>query len=235
MGRSWGMAAMAAAMAVTLAGTARAEPVPRQITVTGEGRVEAAPDMATIILGVTNEAPEAKAAMDATSEAVAQVLDRLSALGLAPRDIQTQRLNLSPVWSGRNASGGGRARITGFVASNMVMARVRDIETLGTVLDAVISEGANDFNGLHFGIQDQKPIIEAARKAAVADGIAKAQQLAQAAGVTLGPVVSMAEHGGHTPRPMMMEMAAARDNAIPVAAGEMTLTASVSMVFAIAE
>ncbi len=235
MKRNRGVAAWAAAMAMALAGAVQAEPAPRQITVTGEGRIEAVPDMATITLGVTNEAAEARAAMDATSAAVAQVLDRLAALGLEPRDIQTRRFSLSPVWSNRGYSEGERARITGFVASNMVMARVRDIGSLAPVLDAVIAEGANDFNGLQFGVQDRKPMLEAARNAAVADGIKKARQLAQAAGVTLGPVMSIAEQGGGNPRPMMMEMAAARDASVPVAAGEITVTASVSMVFAIAE
>lgn len=235
MKRSLGIAAMAAILAMAATGPAMAESTSRQITVTGEGRIEAVPDMATITLGVTHEATEAKAAMDATSDAVAQILERLAAMGLAPRDIQTQRFSLNPVWSNRAASNGERAEITGFVASNMVLARVRDLDTLGPLLDAVISEGANDFNGLNFSVQEQRPLIEAARKAAVEDGIAKARQLAEAAGVTLGPVVSIADHGGNTPRPMMMEMAAARESSMPVAAGEITLSASVSMVFAIAE
>ncbi|MBK0329051.1 SIMPL domain-containing protein [Rhodobacteraceae bacterium F11138] len=235
MKRALSMATLSGIIALSMAGEALAETESRLITVTGEGRIEAVPDMATVTLGVTNEAPEAKAAMDATSAAVAQVLDRLQAMGLEPRDIQTQRFSLNPVWSDRGYSDGKRPEITGFVASNMVMARVRDIETLGPVLDAVISEGANDFNGLQFGVQDNKPLIEAARKEAVEDGIAKARQLAEAAGVTLGPVVSIADHGGNNPRPMKMELASARDGSMPVAAGEISLTASVSMVFSISD
>lgn len=221
--------------AFMLAMPVASEPAQRQITVTGEGLVEAQPDMATLTLGVTNEADEAQAAMAATSASVARVLERLATFGIEARDVQTQRFSLTPVWSNRGSSGSDPARITGFVASNMVMVRVRSLETLGQVLDGVISDGANDFNGLRFGVQDPKPLQDKARAAAVDDGIAKATLLANAAGVKLGPVVSISEHGGGSPRPMMMEMAAARDSSVPIAAGEVTLSASVSMVFLIAE
>ncbi len=220
---------------VSLAATGWAETASRHITVTGEGRIDVEPDMATITLGVTNEAKEAKSAMAETSKAVAQMLAGLEQMGVAARDVQTQRFSLNPVWSNRNSSGNGRAEITGFVASNMVLVRVRDLDSLGRILDGVIADGANDFNGLQFGVQEKKPLEDAARKAAVEDGIDQARQLAEAAGVTLGPVVSISEQGSGGPRPMMMEMAAARDASAPIAAGEITLTKSVSMVFAIAE
>ena len=218
-----------------LSGAAWAEPVERRITVTGEGRIEAAPDMATITLGVTHEAKEARDAMQATSEAVAKVLERLAAMGIAPRDLQTRQLSLNPLWSDSSVSGRDRRRITGFVASNTVMVRVRDLAALGGVLDAVIEDGANDFNGLRFGLQDSAPLMDEARQRAVADAMDRAKLLAGAAGVTLGPVLSIDEHGGGSVAPMAemaMRMSAA---GAPVAAGELTITANVAMVFAIAE
>lgn len=218
-----------------LSGTAWAEPPERRITVAGEGRVEAAPDMATITLGVTHEAKEARAAMRATSEAVARVLERLAAMGIAPRDLQTRQLSLNPVWSDSSVSGNNRRRITGFVASNMVMVRVRDLAALGGILDTVIEDGANDFNGLRFGLQDPAPLMDEARRRAVADAMDRAKLLAGAAGVALGPVLSIDEHGGGTVAPMAEMAMRMSAGAAPVAAGELTLTATVSMVFAIAE
>lgn len=212
-----------------------AEEAARHISVTGEGRVEAAPDMATITLGVTHEAKEASAAMQATSEAVAKVLDRLAAMGIASRDLQTRDLSLSPLWSEPASSGGERRQITGFVASNTVLVRVRDLAGLGGVLDAVIEDGVNDFNGLRFGVQEPDPLMEEARKRAVADAMAGASLLAGAAGVTLGPVQSIEAQG--IGRPMQMAEMAMRASpaGMPVAAGEITVEAQVSMVFAIAE
>lgn len=227
------VAAWAIAMTLGATATGWTEEIRRQISVTGEGSVATTPDMATINLGVTHHAKEAGAAMAATSEATAKMLQRLDALGVAPADMQTSSLSLNPVWSDRSSSADKPPQITGFVAGNAVMVRVRDLAILGPLLDAVIADGSNDFNGLHFSIQDPDPLMVLARKKAVADAMARALLLTSAAGVSLGPVLSINEHGGG--RPMMMEMSAARSNSVPIAAGEVTVSASVSMVFEIAD
>ena len=100
----------------------------------------------------------------------------------------------------------------------------------------MIRDGANDFGGLSFGVQDPKPLSAQARAEAVADAMEKAGQLAEAAGVPLGQVISISDHGGGG-RPMMRmaEMSMADAGGVPVAAGEVTVEASVSMVFEIAE
>ncbi len=221
-------------LAVTAAGMANAQE--RRIIVDGTGTAEAAPDMATITLGVTNENTEAAAAMQATSEAVAQILSRLEQAGLEARDIQTRDLSLSPLWGGRDIQNGDRQKITGFVASNRVFVRVRDLSNLGPILDTVIEGGTNDFGGLSFSVQDPKPLAAKARADAVADAREKAGQLAEAAGVELGQVVSITVGGGG-PRPLMRvaEFAAADAGGIPVAGGEISVQATVSMVFEIAE
>ncbi len=225
---------LAAMMAAMAAGVASAEE--RRISVSGTGTVQVAPDMATITLGVTNENAEASAAMQATSEAVAQVLARLNEMGIEDRDVQTRDLSLSPVWSGRNAQNGDQPKITGFVASNRVFVRVRDLSQLGQIMDAVIQDGANDFGGLSFGVQDPKPVQAQARAQAVADAMTKAEQLAQAAGIALGPVESIAEQGGGVhPMAEMRAMSMADAGGIPVAGGEIDVSVNVSMVFAISE
>ncbi|WP_300016360.1 SIMPL domain-containing protein [uncultured Roseobacter sp.] len=204
----------------------------RIITVTGIGTAETVPDMATLRLGVTHQAKEAAAAMSATSEGVAAVLSRLEQAGLAARDIQTDQLSLQPVWSDYTLN---TRRITGFSATNMLMVRVRDLDTLGRVLDLVITDGANSFNGLSFGLQEPKPAQDAARAAAVADAIDRAQQLAEAAGVTLGPIQSISEYVGGA-RPEMMNMPMSRSAAdVPIAQGEVSVASQVNVVFAIVE
>lgn len=225
---------LAAVLAATAAGAAHAEE--RRIRVSATGTAEAAPDMATIVLGVTNEDKAASAAMRATSAAVAKVLARLDDMGIAPRDVQTRDLSVSPVWSGRGYSGDGTPRITGFVASNRVFVRVRDLGALGAILDGVMEDGANDFSGLSFGLQEPEPLEAEARAEAVADAIEKARQLAQAAGVTLGPVQSIDEQsGGVRPVMQMREMAMADSGGVPVAGGEVSVSVTVSMEFDISE
>ncbi len=210
-----------------------AESALRLVSVTGQGQVTAEPDMATIRIGVTHEDEEAKVAMDRTADAATKVLTQLEAAGLDPRDVQTGSVSLNPVWTNRGSSN-EPARITGFVATISVTARVRDLDSLGSVLDAVINDGANQLGGIEFGIQDPAPLMEQARRNAVADGQAKADVLADAAGITLGPLQSMSEGGVARPQGVMMAMEA-RDASIPIAAGELTLSATVSMVYQIGE
>ncbi len=203
------------------------------ITVTGTGEASAAPDMATISLGVTTEAAEAAAAMAANSEAMARVIERLASAGIEDRDMQTSTLSLSPRWT---QPGPEREReITGFVASNSLTVRVRDLPALGGILDAALADGANTLGGLTFGLADDAALREAARRAAVADAVETAAVLADAAGVTLGAVQEVTQVGDQGgPRPMArMDMAMAES--VPVAAGEATVTAEVRMIFAIGD
>ena len=224
--------ALPLALGLALAAPAAAQQE-RTISVTGHGEVAAAPDMAVIGLGVVEEAQPARAAVDAASAAAAAVLARLEEIGIAERDIQTSELRLSPVWS--TPKEGQQREIVGFQASNQLTVRVRDLSGLGAVLDAVVSDGANRFGGLRFTMADPAPLMEDARRRAVEDATARARTLAEAAGVPLGRVVTITEHGGGGPRPVMMEAARSdMGGAPPVAPGEIELTVEVSMVFEIA-
>ncbi len=206
---------------------------PATITVTGEGVVEAAPDIATISLGVTTEGKTAVEAMAANSAALTAVLDRLRAAGIEERDLQTSNLTLNPNWVGYDS--GKAPTISGYTASNMLTVRVRALASLGTVLDSAITDGANTLNGVTFGLAEPRPAVDAARKEAVADAVARATLLVEAAGAKLGKVVSIAESGGFAQPMPMFRMEASADSAVPVAGGEVGLTASVTMVFEITQ
>lgn len=224
------------ATVLLLAGPAVAADAPATISVTGEGRVEAVPDMATISLGVTSEAATANAAMAANSDGVRAVIERLKAAGIEDRDIQTSGLSLGPRYDyGR--SDGTPPVIVGYTASNMVTVRVRALDTLGPVLDGAVSDGANTLNGLSFGIAENDEALDAARRRAVAEARRKAELYADAAGVALGPLLSISESGGYAP-PMPMAMAEAsfaKGADVPVAPGEVSLAASVTVVYEISQ
>ncbi len=206
----------------------------RRLTVTGLGLVEVVPDMATVRLGVASEARGAREAIDENSRAMAAILERLRAAEIEERDIQTSNFSVSPRYD-YNRQSGETPRITGFIAQNMVAVRVRDLDRLGTILDEVARDGANSFNGLSFGLQERAPAEDAARAAAVAEARRKAELYAGAAGVTLGAVMTLSESGGAAPQPMMMAVQSMRaaSDAVPVAAGELTVSARVTIVYAI--
>ena len=220
---------LSAALALPLAAPALADNV---ITVTGEGTVQVTPDMATIALGVTTDGASAAEAMAANSKALQAVIDRLKSAGIEDRDLQTSNLSLNPNWVGYDA--GQTPKIAGYVASNMLSVRVRALDKLGSVLDASITDGANTLNGITFDLASPRPVQDEARKAAVADAKARAELLAAAAGVKLGKIEAISEAAGYgAPMPMFRDEKSAA--AVPVASGQIGMTASVTITYQIAE
>ncbi len=226
------------ALVLLMATPVYGEDVVRRITVVGQGAVETTPDMATVSMGVITEAKTGAEAMAQNSQALEAVLQQLSAAGIEAGDVQTSNLSLSPRWDNKIFSSSGQRKISGFVASNTVTVRVRDLDRLGEVLDAVVQNGANTFHGLHFGLQEPQPAQDAARQDAVADARRKAQLYAEAAGVTLGDVLTISEAASRNASPVMMTMGDSdmmQIRAVPVAQGEMTVGASITIVYAIGD
>lgn len=226
----------ALATAIVLALPAAAETVPATIAVTGEGKVDMAPDMAMLSLGVMTQADTAAAALKANSDGLSGALDRLKAAGIEGRDIQTSGLSLHPNID--YSSTGREPQVRGYTASNMLTVRLRDLSVLGQTLDAVVTEGANTLNGLSFGLQNPDEATDEARRRAVADATHKAALYAEAAGVTLGRIVTISEQGNYGgPQPMMMaEARFAKDaGSVPVASGEISIGATISVVYEIAQ
>lgn len=222
---------IAAMIATGFSFAAQAQQQPAQITVTGQGEVRAAPDVASLSLGVTTQADTATAALSQNNAAVAAVMQRLSAAGVDARDMQTTNLSLNPDWSSAS-SDGQRAAISGYTVSNQLTVTVRQLAELGKVLDAAVADGANTLNGLSFGLAQPKPALDEARKAAVKDAQDRAALLVEAAGLKLGRVVSISEqqnYGG----PMMRQAASMADG-VPVAGGEVATTANVVIIYEIA-
>ncbi|MFD2738454.1 SIMPL domain-containing protein [Sulfitobacter aestuarii] len=219
------------------AGAALAQEVQEGIIVNGEGEVALAPDMATITLGVSEVAASAREAMSEVSGAVEEIVAKLDEFGVAPGDRQTEHFYVRPVYQHRQdpvQSEREAPQITGYEAGNSVTVRIRDLSRIGALLDQVIDEGANDFHGISFGLQDDTAALAEARKLAVADAMARAEDMAEAAGLALGAVTRMSENS-FSNRPAMMEMSKARGAAdVPIEQGELTVRAQVTMVFSIA-
>ena len=220
---------LASALAPAVPALSRAETA-GQITVTGSGLVDQAPDMASFSIGVMTRGDTAAVAMDENSAEMARVIARITGAGVEARDVQTSGLSLNPDWA---SSSSGQPRLNGYVAMNMVSVRVRALDDLGGILDASVSDGANSLNGVSFGLSDPEPALNEARQRAVADARAKAELLARAAGVELGRIVQINENGGYgRPQPMFRAEAAFAD-AVPVAPGEVTTDANVTIVWEI--
>jgi uncharacterized protein YggE len=204
------------------------------LTVTGTGQVVASPDMARLSLGVLAQARTAAQAVRDMSADMEKVMASLTAAGVAQEDIQTSGLRVDVQQSYDEAT--QSSRITGYIAATDVSIQVLDLSKLGQTLDAVVQEGANQMNGLRFDLQDREPALNDARRAAVADALDKAALYAQAAGMALGPVQSLTEGvaSSGTPQPMMRMAMDSTEN-VPVAAGQITISADVTVTWAFGE
>jgi len=204
----------------------------RVVTVTGEGRSDRKPDMAVVSLGVSHQAATAGEAMAMMAEGMTAVLATLTQAGVAPADIQTGQLTLEAAYDYN--SGSSLPPVTGFIATQTVDVRVRDVGAVGPVLDAVTAQGANRINGVFFALDDQAEALDEARAQAVADARARAAFYAEAAGVALGDLLQIAEGGlMGGPQPMYDQRFDAAEASTPIAPGQVTVNASVTMTFAI--
>lgn len=200
------------------------------ITLNGRGSVAREPDIATISLGVQIEAETASAAMTQQAERMNAVFAAVRAAGVADRDMQTSNLTLNPVYDYPNNQ---RPRLRAYNASNQIMIKVRDLKNLGKALDAVVKAGGNTINGVDFGIDKPEAYQDEARIAAVKDATSRAELYAKAAGYRVKRIVTISENEYYPPQPVPMMMARNMDaaEATPVAGGEVSLTATVSVTF----
>lgn len=206
----------------------------RVIVVTGEGEVTAKPDQARLSAGVVSQAQTATAALSANTAAMNRVFAALKQAGIADNKIQTSNFSVSPQYPPYRPNDPQPRTITGYQVSNQVSVTVDDLAKVGPILDALVKSGANESYGLSFSIADPKPFAKQARAAAVADALDKAKTLADAAGLTLGPVLSIQEGGVVVPGPRFMALAAREAApAPPIAEGEETVRDNVTITYAI--
>ena len=203
-----------------------------RLTVGGQGQATTQPDLATINLGVSTRAATAAEAMAQNAEAQAKVIETLKAEGIEARDIQTSGLNLAPVLD--YTDDGQPPKLTGYAAQNSVTVRMRDIAGLGLVLDKLIASGANDISGITFSREDMTATEDEARGKAVADARRRAETMAAAAGMKLGPLMALSDQpvdSGPMPMPRMAMAAEAKMGGAPVEAGELSVVTQVTAVY----
>ena len=203
---------------------------PRTLTMSGQGEVRAAPDAVDLSAGVTSQAPTAAAALAANTSHMQGVFAALKKLGVADKDMQTSNFSVSPQMT---QVPNQPPRLSGYQVDNQVRVHLADVAKLGAALDALVTAGANQMLGIDFTISNPAPLLDQARVQAVADARAKAETYAKAAGVSLGPILSISENENQGPRPVYAAMALRVGKAVPVAAGEESVNAQVSIVWEI--
>jgi uncharacterized protein YggE len=206
----------------------------RSIVVTGVGEATRAPDMATMTIGVDAEGATAAEALRRNSAQMEATMKSLKDAGVSGKDIQTAQISVGARYD--YSQDGKPPRIIGYQATNSVVVKVKELGKAGAIIDRAVSVGANRLDSIVFGFDDPKPIMNDARRAAVTDGRDKAKLYADAAGVKLGQLMSISDSYAVQPGPVpmmaRMEMDAAA-KAVPIAPGESTASATVTLVYAI--
>jgi uncharacterized protein YggE len=228
----WAVSPVAQAQAETTIATT----TPGTITVVGEGTVRIQPDVARANFGVEVVRPTVREALDQNSATMDEVLAALRDAGIEERDIQTSGFSIYAERFG--PQGPLPEDQVNYRVSNNVTVVIRDLENVGTVVDAAVEAGANNIYGIEFRVDDPSSMESEARAAAIADAKAKATELAELTGTTIGEVVSVSEvisSGSYYASNFALQsgLGAAGGGATPISPGELELLMQLQVSYAI--
>lgn len=202
------------------------------LTVNGNGEARVAPDVATVRLGITRQAPTAQAVQSQVNEVAQAILTAVMKAGVDRKQIQTSQLTLNPIYAPQKPDSVAPPTIVAYRATNVVSVRVEELPKSGQVIDAGLKAGANELQGISFGLKDDNEARERALRLATREAQSKARVLAESLGVRLGLVQEIQEGGVSIQQPFFagaMFARAADGAGTPVAPGEITVNASVTV------
>lgn len=206
---------------------------PAGITVSGEGRVQGVPDTLTVNLGVSLRRDTAAQAVQDAADLADGLIASLTGQGIADEDIQTSNYSIYPEYDYINNT----QKLLGFRVSNQLNVKVRDLDRAGAIFDAASASVGDEIvvNGVQFALEDNKGLLDVARAGAWDDAKAKAEQLAELAGVTLGPPTSINESVSASPPPIYYDRAmAAEAAATPIEPGQVPVSVNITVTFSVA-
>ncbi len=203
------------------------------ISVSGRGEVFGTPDTLTATIGISVGKPTVNEAVDIAALRATDLIDALRGLGVAEEDIQTSNYSIYPEYDYQEDR---TPRIIGYRVDNRLNIKIRDLDRAGEVLDAATAAAGDEVRvrGVSFVLEDNDALLVAARSAAWEDAKAKAEQLADLAGVTLGAPVTISESVGSVPGPIYARAEVAPgDVATPIQPGQETVSVDITVTFAI--
>ena len=218
------------------------------ITVTGSGSASGTPDIANLVIGVEIFNSDLAVAFDEANSRIDAIIAAVVEAGVNREDIRTMGLNvfidrsfgpmaISPMESGMAQESPEQQQ--NYVVSNQLNLTVRDISKVADVINAGVEAGANNLFGLDFRIDDTAALESEARVEAMADARARAEHLAEIAGVTLGDAIVITEGGfggfGPFPNVMNQDMAAGFGGGASVEPGRLSVSMAVTVTYTIAQ
>jgi uncharacterized protein len=203
-----------------------------QINAAGSGLVRAVPDIAYIYIGVRSEGKSVADALNKNNQSARDIKDALVAQNVAEKDIQTSSFNVYP----QQYNPAGQAVPTFYVVENTVYVTIRNLDSIGTILDLVANNGANSINGVYFDLSNKSVAQEQARQMAIEEAKKQAAQIASLTGVKLGKLMSINVYTSAAPYAMEGKGgggAAMASPSVPISTGQMNITAEANLVYEI--
>ena len=150
--------ALPAGYAQAQAQTPTTNPPIRSITVSGTGQVSVQPDTAVVVIGVKTQNAQANQALTQNNQQMNALINSLKQAGIPNQNIQTQYIQLQPVYSNQNNANTPQ-QVTGYTATNTVQVRVTDLTNLGSILDTAVQSGGNLIQNIRFEVSNPEPIM----------------------------------------------------------------------------
>lgn len=205
---------------------------PGKLQVTGSAVVLGNPDIAHITLGVETESTSAQEAAGENAEQMAAIIAALKELGLTDQALATSGYNIYSTSQVLNRGTAEERTVTLYRVQNRLTITTRDLDQVGEIVDRAVRAGANQVQGISFDVEDKQALQLEALKKAVQQARGKAQAMAEAAEVELGPLTLLTESYSSY-APMVTAMAYRLDAAAstPIAPGEVEISATVQLEF----
>lgn len=227
------LALAVSACATPAAVTVNPQPQIPQLNVNGSGLVHVVPDVAYVYVGVRSEGKTVADALKKNNQSAKDIKDTLVAQEVAEKDIQTSSFNIYP----QQYNAAGQVVPTFYVVENTVYVTIRNLDSIGTLLDLIATSGANSINGIYFDLSDKTSAQEQARQLAITQAKKLAEQIATAAGIKLGRLINVSVYLSSPSFAVEGKggagAAAMAGPSVPVSTGQMSITADANLVYEI--
>ncbi len=201
------------------------------ISITGLGEISASPDIARITSGVVSQAKTAAKSLQSNSAAMTRIIAGLKVAGIGAKDIRTSGFSVNPTYFYDQKNRRNPPKIIGYEVRNQVHITVRQRDELGSILDKMITLGANQINGISFAIDKPQKLLDEARKRAVEDALRKVEIYVAATNSKLGRIISISEGQARPPVRQFVQRLEARSVRadVPIEAGQQALRIQVNI------
>lgn len=194
------------------------------LQVSGSETLQAAPDQATITLGVITEDQDPQQAQQSNSQSISQVITALQSIGISDEQLKTSEYRIDPQYDYID----GKEMFKNYKVHYIIQVQTTDIEAIGSIIDTAVSNGANFISSIRFSLSTPDIYYNQALSLALEKAYEKALSMAQTIGITLHPIPNQVEEISEITPPLLYQTNSySKMASTPIQPGELNITAAV--------